>query len=88
VVSAIYQPMRSIPPMKSKWRSRLKREKECRRQSAPIQTSLAGIGSSGSFQFGSKSRVEDGRLFIPIEYSVIVNRLGQPLLIVLAACDC
>jgi hypothetical protein len=24
----------------------------------------------------------------PIEYSVIVNRLGQPLLIVLAACDC
>ena len=39
--------------------------------------------SSGSLEFGSKNRVGSGRLFIHIEYSIVGNRLRQPLFVAL-----
>lgn len=34
--------------------------------------------SSGSLEFGSKSCVGEGRLFIHVEYAVVANRFCQP----------
>lgn len=39
--------------------------------------------SSGSPEFGSKSGVKGGRLFIYIEYSIVADRFPKPLFVAL-----
>ena len=40
--------------------------------------------SSGSLEFGAKSCVGEGRLFIQVEYAVVANRFCQPSFVALA----